>query len=123
MNTVKEGIRRSLADLLANSDKKKIDLAKACGVGRSAVTNWVNGESGIDIERIPAICDFFGVTIDEFFGRAHEMEPLSEKYRSILPFSSDEEELLNVYRALEPWERDLVLNHAKMVHMHVRTGK
>ena len=120
MDSVKEGIRRNLADLLANSDKKKVDLAKACGVGRSAVTNWVNGESGIDIERIPAICEFFDVSIDEFIGRAREMEPIPEGQKEFLPLSADEEELMTCYRALNAGEREHILHYAKMTFLHAR---
>lgn len=104
MDTVKEGIRRNLAGLIAASGKRNVDLATAIGVGKSAVSNWVNGNSSIDIERIPAICDFFGVTIDEFFGRAKEMQPNN--------MSDDEEELL-LYRSMHTRERQLVLENAR----------
>lgn len=123
MDTVKEGIRRNLADLIANSDKKKVDLAKACGVGRSAVTNWVNGESGIDIERIPAICTFFGVSIDEFFGRARDMEPIPDGQRQMLPLSNAEEELITCFRSLEQWEQQMVLSQVNMMHLHAHENK
>lgn len=34
--------------------------------------------------------------------------------------SPDEQELLDVYRGVQPWERELILNHAKMVYLHAK---
>jgi transcriptional regulator with XRE-family HTH domain len=96
MDSTKEGIRRNLVELLAKKDKRNSDLAKACGVGRSAVSNWISGESSIDIERIPTICEFLEVSIDEFFGN-------SKKYgRQVSDISEDETELLDLYRSMSP---------------------
>lgn len=116
MDSVKEGIRLNLVELLEKTGKKRVDLAKACGVGKSAVSNWANGDSSIDVERIPAICEFFGVTIDEFFGRSQQLEP--RPY--LLP---DEQELVDIYRQVSDGEKELILNHAKMVYVHVRRPK
>lgn len=107
MDSTKEGIRRNLVELLATKDKRNSDLAKACGVGRSAVSNWISGESSIDIERIPAICDFLDVSIDEFFGK-------SKKYgQQALDISSDESELLDIYRNLNAHGREQLMTFAR----------
>lgn len=39
-------------------------LALALGVSRQAVSKWENGESTPDLERLRALCTFFGVTTD-----------------------------------------------------------
>lgn len=92
MDSVKEGIRLNLIDLLAKKNRKKIDLANACGVSPASVTGWVKSGS-IDVERIPAICDFFGITVSEFFGR-------SEKFEPPLHLTRDEKELMMLFRML-----------------------
>lgn len=93
MDAVKEGIRRNLIELLSNSDgKNAAGLAQACGVSRGAVSNWKSGESSIDIERIPKICDYFEISVDAFFGRAEELEPLTK----------DELELVRFYKKISP---------------------
>ena len=47
---------------------KQDDLAKFVAVSPQAVSKWENG--GIpDIELLPKIADFFGITIDKLFGR------------------------------------------------------
>ena len=106
MDTVKEGIRRNLVELLALSGKRNVDLAEACGVGKSAVSNWLSGASSIDIERIPDICDFFGVTMDEFFGRSKTMAPPA--------ITSDEQQLVDLYRAMTPQYRAMLTKTARL---------
>lgn len=106
MDSVKEGFRLNLIELLEKSGKKRADLAKACGVGRSAVTNWASGDSSIDVERIPAICDFFGITIGEFFGRAEELEPARG-------LTDEELELLEALRSADNEGKRTILSVAR----------
>ena len=47
---------------------KQEELASALNVSAQAVSKWENGGTP-DIEHIPAIADYFGVTTDEIFGR------------------------------------------------------
>ena len=103
MDTIKEGIRRNLVQLLAEKDKRNSELAKACGVGRSAVSNWISGESSIDIERIPAICEFLEVSIDEFFGRSKKFEPVSD----------EKAELNGIYDSLSPEGKKQLMTFAR----------
>ena len=93
MDTVKEGIRLNLIELLETTGKKSSDLADVCNVQRSAVSNWKSGKNSIDIELIPTICEFFDISIDAFFCRAKQLEPLEV-------FSNEEEELIELYRQL-----------------------
>ena len=102
MDTVKEGIRLNLIELLEKSGKKPSDLADFCNVHRSAVSNWKSGKNSIDIELIPLICEFFGISIDAFFSHAEELEPL-------IVLSEDEKELVNCYRNLTQNGKEAVL--------------
>jgi len=106
MDSVKEGIRLNLIELLEKTGKKRSDLAKACGVGKSAVSNWASGDSSIDVERIPAICEFFDITIDDFFGRSQELEPEPD-------LSTEEHELIDIYRNLAEPRQKLLLGVAE----------
>jgi len=107
MDSTKEGIRRNLVELLATKDKRNSDLAKACGVGRSAVSNWISGESSIDIERIPAICEFLEVSIDEFFGNSKKFA------KQTSDISQNETELLDIYRSLNAYGREQLMTFAR----------
>ena len=105
MDSVKEGIRLNLVELLEKTGKRRSDLAKACGVGKSAVSNWVSGDSSIDVERIPSICQFFNVTIDEFFGRSRQLEPIPE-------LSPDEYRLVSFYRSANEHGKKSIMSEA-----------
>lgn len=108
MDPVKESFRLNLVELFEKSGKKSSDLAKACGVGKSAVSNWTTGKSSIDVERIPAICEFFGITIGDFFGRADELDPTPE-------LSKNESELIALYRSMPETKRSALINIARAI--------
>jgi len=101
MGTVRDGIRISLAELLKESGKKNKDLADYLGVGKSTVTNWLSGNSSIDIERIPQICDYFNISVNELFGMA-------KRYQS-----PDEQELLSLYRRMSDDMKKTLLETAR----------
>lgn len=90
--SIKEGIRLNLIDLLTKQQRKKIDLARACGVSPASVTGWTKTGS-IDVERVPDICDFFGITISEFFNQ-------SEKFEPPVKLTRDEREIIMLFRML-----------------------
>lgn len=47
-------------------------LADALGVTSQAVSRWESGGSYPDMNLIPSIANYFGVTIDELFGYTNE---------------------------------------------------
>lgn len=54
---------------LRRRDKKTQEaLAEALGVTPQAVSRWESGGSYPDMNLIPAIANYFGVSIDELFG-------------------------------------------------------
>lgn len=69
-SAVQDQFRNSLLRLLQeNPEVSKADVSRACNVTRSAVSKWVDGTSAIGVDNVPALCDFFNITIDDFFGR------------------------------------------------------
>ena len=49
-------------------------LAEALGVTSQAVSRWESGGSYPDMEIMPSIANYFGVTIDELFGYHNDRE-------------------------------------------------
>lgn len=56
-------------------------LAEALGVSAQAVSRWESGGSYPDMETIPAIANYFHISIDELFGYNYDRE---EKINSII---------------------------------------
>ena len=57
-----------IKELRKRDGRKQEDLAGALGVSNQAVSRWEKDGSYPDMEMIPAIANYFGVTIDELFG-------------------------------------------------------
>lgn len=66
MNT--QTIGQNIANLRKEKGVKQDELARALNISAQAVSKWENGGAP-DIELIPAIADFFGVSTDTLFGR------------------------------------------------------
>lgn len=63
-----------IKELRKRDGRKQEDLATALGVTNQAVSRWEKDGSYPDVEMIPAIANYFGVTIDELFGYENERE-------------------------------------------------
>ena len=61
-----------LRTLRQGGGKTQEDVARALGVTAQAVSRWEKGTCYPDMGMIPAIANFFGVTIDELFGYRSE---------------------------------------------------
>ena len=53
-----------LRELMDGREAKTEELARAVGIGSSAVRMWYTGYARPDIEKIPIICKFYGVSAD-----------------------------------------------------------
>ena len=60
-------------------------LAEALGVTAQAVSRWESGGSYPDMELIPAIANYFHISIDELFGYHDDRE---KKIEEILDYAS-----------------------------------
>jgi len=58
----------NIAALRKAKGVKQEDVARAVGVSAQAVSKWENGGTP-DIELLPLVADYFGVSIDRLFGR------------------------------------------------------
>lgn len=61
-----------IKELRKRDGRKQEDLANALGVTNQAVSRWESNGCYPDMEIIPSIANYFGITIDELFGYNNE---------------------------------------------------
>lgn len=62
--------------------RKQEDLAKALGVTNQAVSRWEANGGYPDMQMIPAIANYFHITIDELFGYNNDRNRKIEEYKN-----------------------------------------
>ena len=65
---MKISIGKNIKELRRRDGCTQDALAEALGITAQAVSRWESGGSYPDMEMIPAIANYFGVSIDELFG-------------------------------------------------------
>lgn len=61
-----------IKELRKRDGRKQEDLANALGVTNQAVSRWEKDGSYPDLELLPSIANYFGISIDELFGYNNE---------------------------------------------------
>ena len=61
-------IGKNIKDLRKRDNRTQEDLAKALGVTCQAISRWESNGGYPDMELVPAIANYFHVSIDELFG-------------------------------------------------------
>ena len=74
-------IGEKIKNLRARDGRKQEDLANALGVSPQAVSRWEANGGYPDMELLPAIANYFNVTIDELFGYSKDRQ---EKLKAII---------------------------------------
>ena len=81
-----------------------IELAQALGVTPQAVSRWENGICYPDMELLPSMANFFGVSIDELFGyqteRSQKIDELAERIRAMNAQNNGKDDLIGT---LQTW--------------------
>ena len=76
-------IGSKIKELRKRDGRKQEDVAIALGITNQAISRWEAGKGYPDMEIIPAIANYFHVTIDELFGynndREHKLSSYLEK--------------------------------------------
>jgi transcriptional regulator with XRE-family HTH domain len=70
-------IAQKLSELMSSRQMSRGALARALGVHTSTVTNWLSGKA-VKSEKLPAICDVFGCSIDYLLGTETKEKPTAE---------------------------------------------
>ena len=82
-----------IAELRKEKGMTQEALANALGVSNQAVSKWEANQSCPDIQLLPQIADFFGISVDSLFGRENnlrdETEQVETKCACDLPWEDD----------------------------------
>ncbi len=88
------------------------ELAKQLGVVRSTICQYEKGNRQPDTATLLKLADFFGVSVDYLLGRNEapsvQMKPAAES-----ELTATEQELLSIYRSVNPALQELILNVAR----------
>ena len=76
---------KTIRELRHRDGRTQDALAEALGVTAQAVSRWESGGSYPDMENIPAIANYFHITIDELFGYHDDR---AKKIQEILDYAS-----------------------------------
>ncbi|MDE6641047.1 MAG: helix-turn-helix domain-containing protein [Acetatifactor sp.] len=69
-----------IKELRKRDSRKQEDLAVALGVTNQAVSRWEANGGSPDIEMLPAIANYFHITIDELFGYDNDRQTKLQSY-------------------------------------------
>lgn len=92
-----------IKQLRKRDGRKQEDLAKALGVTCQAISRWEANGGYPDMELIPAIANYFNVSIDELFGyskdREEKLKTILSKAESAINAQGDMAECIELLRA------------------------
>ncbi|MBO5022954.1 MAG: helix-turn-helix transcriptional regulator [Clostridia bacterium] len=125
---------RKIRELRRRDGRTQDDLAETLGVTAQAVSRWESGGSYPDMEMIPAIANYFHISIDELFGyhddREEKIGNILHKASEVLTkqgflmyqgcLSDDFEDCINMLREASdefPNEPKILLKLAQALHM------
>ncbi|MCI8525880.1 MAG: helix-turn-helix transcriptional regulator [Oscillospiraceae bacterium] len=63
-------LHETIAALRRGRGLSQEQLAEALGVSRQSVSKWETGQATPELDRLRAMCAFFGVTLDQLTGEA-----------------------------------------------------
>lgn len=92
-----------IRQLRQRDGRKQEDLANALGVSPQAISRWEANGGYPDMELIPAIANYFNISIDELFGyskdRQEKLKSILEKAEAALNEQDDMTECVEMLRA------------------------
>lgn len=106
------------AELLDQSGKKTIDVARATGIPSSTFTDWKKGRSTPKQDKLKKIADFFNVSVDYIMTGEEPVEETSNKgyyideetARTAQEIYDHDKILFDVYKTAD---RDRLIAYAK----------
>ena len=89
------------------------DAAKHFGVSVGTYRNWEQGRVDLNAAQIGEIADFYGVSSDYLL-------KMEKSLANGTVLSIGEKELVEAFRSVEPWAKELILNQARSLSLHAK---
>lgn len=102
MPSVREEIAKNLLFYRKKKGLTQKELAEKLGVKNTAVSNWESGNNSMDIEMLFRVCEIFGVTLNDMYGK------YSVSKSSNLGISGEAQKIGAAYDKATPKEQQLV---------------
>lgn len=90
----------------------QVELAKALGISKACISMIEIGKNEPTANTVTRYADFFGCSTDYLLGRSDDLGVISIKTEKPA-LTKDEQEMLDIYRALQPMHRSQVLEYAR----------
>lgn len=118
-------IGEKIKNLRARDGRKQEDLANALGISPQAVSRWEANGGYPDMELLPAIANYFNVTIDELFGyskdRQEKLNAILSKAEAAINEQGDMTECVEMLRAAAeeyPSEPQVLIKLGYALYLH-----
>ena len=96
--SAKANIQKNIKEYFDRTNESYSQFAKAFGVSNTSVKRWINGVCSPEIELLPYISEYLGISILELFGL-----PTPN------PLSPDEIQILRLYKSNSDFK--ILINH------------
>ena len=100
--------QQTLKELIKSRDITQKELAEFLGVKQNTVSDWINRGTSPKIEHIYRIADFFSVSFDFLFLNNNSSMLIDAKDIIKDRLETDERNIIDAYRELDDYGKDLV---------------
>ena len=93
------------AKLLKEKGVTPYQVHKATGVAQSSLSDWKNGKSKPKYEKMAAIADYFGVSVDYLLGREEKKAPVQMDEGDEL-----DRQIMDLFKQLTPEDKQKIID-------------
>lgn len=103
--------------LLKERGYRRADLSRGTQLADSTIRSWEVRNASPSVEAAYKVAQFFGVTVEYLLTGAHPVDA------PILYLSSDEEEIIDIYRSLDKRGKDELKKISKVLELCYNGGE
>lgn len=85
-----------IKNLIEANDMSRIEFSKNTGVSKTSLNNWAASETSMSVYTIQKICDYFNITIADFFKDQYKIKQIAFDKKDVY-IASDGTEFFDKY--------------------------